>query len=201
MGDENETDSAAVLPRLMETAARLLDEAGELEPVTVDLHLHSPGIQLKGGSFRSIAAARSAIDRIGEVLGVPPALKPVTGRIFSYQASGEWEGVPVHAMALTPPGPNPFLTNPATRVTTTAQTAALLRSLAQWAAGLDTARVRSLIVHEDKDGHHVQICVRNEQDQQGVAEAVIGHLPNKIEHHGSGHALLPTGHTLRIDTV
>ena len=192
------------LTRLMEVTAALLDKAGRLERLTVAFHKDENYILIETPAFEAIGPHRSTIDRIAELLGSQAALKPVTGDTYSYTVQGSVKGVPVLAMALTPPGIT-IGRHQDVRATSTPQTVTMIRALIPWAAvSLDLSNVRSLVIHDH--GRHLtaQLLIAAPKGHEDAADAFAGILPSKIERRGIGHngyALLPTGHTLSISTT
>jgi hypothetical protein len=192
----------ADLTGLMGQAAGLLEQLSDVPPLDLTLDLSENTIELKAPLGTPLGDARPAVDRVAEVLGAHAALKTITRGVYSYSVHGEWDGVPVSALAVTPI--NTSAASRGARTTTAPQAAAVLRELIPWARALDARTVRSFGVLDQTTTYLVQIGISHPTDRAGATDAVFAGLPSTVDHqwHGSwGHALLPTGHTLNVFTT
>ena len=191
--------SVTVLTRLMETAASLLIQAGDLGPISVLLNLRNNQIQLYNTTI-PLPMQRSNVDRIAEVLDATPKFWKVAEGNYAYTAASQLDnGVHVLAMARTPSTPRSV----ETRSTTTSDIANLLRSLTPWAALLELPPIRRFVIHDLQDKLFVQLLVSSEGDRESVTSVLAG-LPSEFKPHPldpTGTALLTTGHTLTVDTL
>lgn len=181
----------------LETAARILEEAGDLVPVDVTCVLeqppHSqPHIQISTPHQLSLADQRSAIDRIATLLDAIPSIHPVfTGR-HGASVRGERGGVEVIAVtnAAVPQSSLPE------RTTTTRDTVAVLRAIRSWAGSIEE-HVQELIVHDSSLRHAVHVMVATEEAAERVR---FGLVPEESSDRRR-RALLPTGQFLTISVV
>ncbi|MFB4317281.1 hypothetical protein [Actinomadura sp. 21ATH] len=190
------------LPVLLAAAARVLEQASPLPPATVTCDPATrvlPPVTLTPASPDVPAAQqRRLVHTVAAEMGW--SAWPLDGGDGAI-ADGTVDGVRVQALAaplpsaLTAPGPGPE-EDPAR--TGTAEHAALLRALTDWAADLP-ATVTALEVREDPDTGALtgRLVLATHAAADQLPDIVLG-VPNDGWSGLRGHGLLPTGHTLTI---
>lgn len=190
------------LPRLLATAAHVLDQVGELAPVMVTCNADQtllPPLTLAPASLgMDIDAQTEIVHTVATAMGWP------TNHLLDYQAwtaTGKVDGVEVQAIAAPVRGSS---SEPLVRTgeATTAEHAQLLRDLTDWAATVPTG-IKALEVAEDL--HHPDARFRARLVLPvGMAPSRVAELVLPVPDDGwsgyRGDGVLPTGHTLTIST-
>lgn len=155
------------LTDLLHATAEVLEAAGPLEPLR--LALAGRDVQVSFAEFTTMADQRSSIDRLAAATGADPVLSELGANAYTYTLTADLPG----GMVLVA-GTHPTLNRSRPeRSTSTAATAALLRTLLPWAQTLSSlpVSVSGLEVTDTAHRLAVQLLVDGADDPKAAMVA------------------------------
>ncbi|MFJ9574625.1 hypothetical protein [Streptomyces bacillaris] len=190
------------LTELLSATADLLDDAGPLEPVR--LALAGRDLQLTFAEFSTMADQRASVDRLAAATGTDPVLSELGADAYTYTLTADLPG----GMMLVA-GTHPTLgRHQPARTTSTAATAALVRSLLPWAQTLAAlpVDVTGLEITDDARRLAVQLLVDSAGDPAAAmsvaATGVTALRTGPGDPFGiDGRGRLPSGHPVLISVL
>ncbi|MEU6405326.1 hypothetical protein [Streptomyces sp. NPDC046985] len=190
------------LTELLSATADLLDDAGPLEPVR--LALAGRDVQLTFAEFTTMADQRASVDRLAAATGTDPVLSELGADAYTYTLTA---GLPGGMVLVAGTHPTLGRYQPA-RTTSTAATAALVRSLRPWAQALAAlpVDVTGLEITDDARRLAVQLLVDSAGDPAAAMSAAATGVTSLRTGPGDpfgidGRGRLPSGHPVLISVM
>ena len=191
------------LSLLLNGAAALLDRAGALEPV--ELALDDGAVQVTFAESVTMADQRSSIDRLAAATGCSPVLSELGADAYIYTLTAD---LPDGTVVVAGTHPSLNRVRPS-RVTSTAATTALLRSLVPWGQALSDApvAVSGLEIRDDGQRLEVRLLVDGADDPAAALSATVSTGVTAVrtrpgEPFGlDGRGWLPSGHQVLISIL
>ncbi|MFE3559448.1 hypothetical protein ACFXKW_32025 [Streptomyces sp. NPDC059193] len=190
------------LARGTETAARLLDSCGAVEPLRLCMSARDVQVEVCAGG----SAARASLERLAAAVGTTALVGTAPAGSAAYSLTADLaEGI-VLVAGIDEPAPGARRKD---RSTSTADAAELLRTLEPWVRGLgrQVQPVAQLWVEDQGDAFTVQLLATAGmgEDPQAVATAAgrgLDQLRVRRTDSGlDGTGRLPCGRTVRIGVV
>ncbi|RLU82600.1 hypothetical protein CTZ27_29935 [Streptomyces griseocarneus] len=153
------------LARCVEAVAQLLDACGPMEPVRLVLSARDVQAEVLGSG----PAARASLDRLAAISGTGTVTSPVS-EALSHSMTADLDDGLVLVAGLAEPVDGAGTTD---RTTSTAAAAALLRTLAPWAQGLDLDVLPAAELWVDDQGHAFTVRLLTTAGQDADLEAVV----------------------------